>query len=218
MNPIWPTYVMIISEIAAFIFAIIYWRRYRKSTERIFLFLLGYGVVTDLFGLFYSRYFDGRDIVFVYNIYYIISFSVYFYWFSLILKRKRFAYLFLTIFLLITLYSALFKSFWDGYWELLWNSGSIFTIICVGIYYLELMGLNTIFKTTRSQRFWIASGLLIYFLGHIPTSFYQYHDNATAFYFTTKIHFREVWRIIHMSLFVFLYSFYVISFICIRKK
>ena len=214
----WYTYIILISEIAAFIFAIIYWRRYRKSTERIFLFLLGYTVVAALFGLFYSRYFDGRDLVFVYNIYYIISFSVYFYWFSLILKRKRFAYLFLTIFLLIALYSALFKSFWDESWELLWNSGSIFTIICVGIYFLELMGLNTIFKTTRSQRFWIASGLLIFFLGHIPYSFYQYHPNSTAFYFATKILWWEVWRIFHMSLIVFLYSFYVISFICIQKK
>ena len=210
----WYSYIILISEIVAFLFAIIYWRRYRKSTERIFLFLLGYTVVTEQFGTSLANYFDVSH-YFVYNIYKVVSFSVYFYWFCLILKRKIFAYLFLTIFLLITLYLALVKSFWGESWVLLNTFGSIFTIICVGIYYLELMGLNTIYKTTRSQKFWIASGLFIFYLGYLPLNLFQFDENPPFILDGTQMYIRSF---IHMSLCVFLYGFYIISFICIRKK
>jgi len=197
-------------EIAAFIFAIIYWRRYRKSTERIFLFLLGYNVFTVALSSYYSRYFDGgNNIYFIFNSYMVVSFSVYFYWFSLILKRKKVAYLFLSIFLFLTLYSALFKSFSGESWQLLEVSGAIFTIICVGLFYLELLGLNTIFRTARSQKFWIASGLLIFYLGVLPIGLYQFNSTNSLQMFHV---------IILLTLCLFRDSFYIISFICLPKK
>lgn len=197
---------MQISWLAALIAAIRYWPLYKNSTQRLFLFFLIYVVINESVALV-LRILEMSS-VFIYNIYMIISFSFYLYWFGLVLRNKKMANLFLSLFIITVLFSFIFESFWESLSSLPFTVGTVLVLLCVGSYFLEIIGKTKTIILQRSQKFWIITGLLIFNVGFLPLVFLQKELDTLGM----------AYSIVMTLLNVLLYGCYIIGFLCLRKK
>lgn len=195
-----------ISLMLALIAAIRYWPLYKDSTQRLFLYFLIYVVLNETVGLVF-RILESPS-AFIYNIYMIISFSFYLYWFGLILKKKKMAHLFLLLFLITVLFSLNYESFWESLLLLPFTVGTVFVLFCVASYFLDLLEKTYTINLQRSQKFWIITGLLIFNIGFLPLVFFQSELNT----------FGIAYSLIITLLNVILYVSYIIGFLCLRKN
>lgn len=195
-------------QIAALIAAIWYWRAYRHSTERYFLWFMIYVVIHEVTGLCYTYFIDNLNDI-IYNVFTLVSFLFYFFWFSKILWKRLFLIpVLLSIFLIFYLYDLFDK---DVFYNLYLNpiiAGSFCILILTISYFVELLNTNTIMSFASSQRFWIVTGLFSFYIGLIPLLiFHSYLDYGGHFY-----------SIVITVLNAVLYGCIFKSFLCLRKK
>ncbi|WP_046755294.1 hypothetical protein [Kordia jejudonensis] len=195
-------------QIAALVAAIWYWKRYKHSTQRHFLWFLMYVVCHEIVGLSYKYFFKMSNDIF-YNLYTIISFLFYFLWFYKILqKRKWFVHIILTTFSILFLYDLFDK---NPFHELYLNPiivGSFGVLILTISYFVELLNTDSIVSFARSQTFWIVTGLFSFYIGLLPLLlFHAYLKYGSDFY-----------TIVITVLNVVLYGCYLKSFLCLKQK
>lgn len=193
--------------LAALVAAIWHWPLYKHSTQRWFLFFLIYVVVQEVVG-FVLPLFDISNFA-VSNIYIIISFSFYLYWFGLILRKRKIPYLFLLLFLISVPFSIYFEDvFWVDLLLSSFTAGTVLVLFCIALYFLELLGESKIVNLHQSQRFWIIAGLLIFNIGFLPLVFLgNYLDTYGLAY-----------SIVLTILNVILYGTYTIGFLCLQRN
>ncbi|AXG68927.1 hypothetical protein KORDIASMS9_01146 [Kordia sp. SMS9] len=195
-------------QIAALTAAIWYWQAYKKTTERYFLWFLIYVVIHEIVGLCYGYFADGLNDI-VYNIFTLVSFLFYFFWFHKIIRKRKFLIpLLLSIFLVFFVYDLFDK---DLFYYLYLNPiiAGAFCILTLTIsYFVELLNTNTITSFASSQKFWIVTGLFSFYIGLIPLLiFHSYLDYGGNFY-----------AIVITVLNAVLYGCIFKSFLCLEKK
>ncbi|MEM7087356.1 MAG: hypothetical protein AAF489_14305 [Bacteroidota bacterium] len=199
--------IIYVALVAALVAAIWHWPLYKHSTQRWFLFFLIYVAVQEAVAIILPLYGIYNPVV--YNIYIIVSFSFYLFWFSLVLRNRKIPYLFLLLFLISVPFSIYFEDiFWE---ELLLSSftvGVILVLFCAALYFLELLGESRIVNLHRSQRFWIIAGLLIFNIGFLPLLFLGSILDPYGL----------AHRIVLTILNVILYGTYTIGFLCLRRN
>ncbi len=199
-----PRYLVLM---AALIAAIWRWPLYKDSTQRWFLHFIIYSVATEVLGHIVGNYLN-RNNSFIFNSYMIISFSFYFHWFGLILKKKKWVYIMFGFFMVSTLYSIIYESFWKDLFHWPFVVGTIFTLLCVSLYFIESLEEKDIVNLQRSQRFWIIAGLTIFHIGFLPILFLGTYMETYGSLYSAVLTLTNV----------VLYGSYTISFLCLRKK
>lgn len=136
----------------------------------------------------------------LYNIFMVIEFSVYAFFFTHILKNriglqlaKGFLYTFpiAGTFLLFSLYNNLFR--WASLVEII---GTLFTCLFCIVFYYEIFSEKQPVELRRSAEFWIVTGLLVFYSTTIPYTgmlnyLYQKHQ-VTAKDFLLALHIANV--------------------------
>jgi hypothetical protein len=190
--------------IAAFIAAIRYWPKYKFSSQKYFPFFLGYVILHEVFGYICGDVIELEN-HFIYNIFIIVSFLFYLYWYSLILTYKKLVYVCGLLVIGSIVYSFIVDGLWDRLWDIPLYVGAISILLCSVMYFSSLLQKKEMVHFYKLQPFWIATGLLIFYVGIIPWFFF---DDLKYLYLRSYL----------TSLNVLLYLCFFISFLCVSKK
>lgn len=195
-------------QIAALVVAIWYWDQYKETTQRYFLWFLVYVVCHEISGLCYHFFFKGYNDI-LHNIFTLVSFLFYFWWFYKILqKRKWFVYILLVAFVITFLIDLITKNPIENLYLNPVIIGAFCILVLTISYFVELLNTDSITTFARSQKFWIVTGLFSFYIGLLPLLiFHSYLDYGGNFY-----------NIVIIILNAVLYGSIFKSFLCLKKK
>ncbi|WP_157972891.1 hypothetical protein [Aureibaculum luteum] len=168
------------SELLSAIVGTVYFYKYKHTTLKYFLYLLWYITITEFLG-WYIRvtgnmaYIDENGWIYnkwLYNILNIVTFSTVYIIYYRYLKTqlfKKWIKVFLIVFLLVNILNwAFIQNFIKEGAVFPKIIGSVFLIISIIFYFIELLRSEKIVIFHRLLLFWISVGLLLFYTGTIP--------------------------------------------------
>ena len=194
-------------QVAAFIAATLTWKKYKNSTQKNFIFFLGFVLIVEILGYIISQFFHMKSQR-VYNVYTVVSFYFFLYWFNLILNKKLLIKIFVLVFSISIGFAILYENFLTELWRIPLTIGTILILICSGLFYYKLLNSDEIFYYQKSQKFWIVTGLLIFYIAFLPIQLFQPYLNISSLTYSISL----------TVLNILLYGFLTISFLCIKKN
>jgi len=102
-------------QVAAFTAAILFWQNYKNTTQKYFLYFLGYVLITECLGFTIPKIYGVKSQS-IYNVFTIISVLFYLFWFYKIVKFKKIVIIFIPLFLLSIIYAIFFENFFKNLW------------------------------------------------------------------------------------------------------
>ncbi|MFH6602931.1 hypothetical protein ACEZ3G_05540 [Maribacter algicola] len=200
--------VSILEWIAA-ICATYHFNKYKNSTERHFVYLLWFTVLVETVGRSWRYAFESSNF-WVYNIYMLVLFLFYLYWYQSILEQKtlrKIVWLFAIFFTGFAVWNFVFES-WDGYHKYTFVIGALLTMICTLFHFRQLLYGDEVLILKHKLSFWISTGLLLFNMGMIPLMLLSHNLNFGGKYF----------GIIILVLNSILYGCYIIGFQWAKEK
>jgi len=183
--------------------AIGYWKHYKHTSERYFLWFLIYVLCHEILGAYYYHFLNRSNIIF-YNFYILFSFSFYFFWFHKVMeKRKWLVYLLTTIFLVCYCYEVLTINSWLALCFYSIIIGTLCILATTISYFTELINADTIINLEHSLKFWVVIGLLLFHTGLIT-----FYTLSQTYYFLP---------IVTFSLNIIFYGCFLKGFISLKK-
>jgi len=180
-------HLIVFSELLSAIIGTIYFYKYKHTHLKYFLFLLWYITITEFIGWYASEYdvlvyFDENGVDYNHWLYN----QLYFIFFNVVLmiylksiknsKQKKWIKFFILSYIIISIINWLFiQSFAFEMSELPYVVGSIFLIITIIFYLIQLLKSDSIIIFHKALLFWISIGLLVFHAGTIPFSL-EYND------------------------------------------
>ncbi|RKN82633.1 hypothetical protein [Ulvibacterium marinum] len=204
------TYVIVLLELLSAIFAIINYKSYKDSKEKYFLYFLSFTFLADFTGSLLGDFF-GVNSYWLYNLYMVISFLFFYYWYGSILnevKHRTVVGLFTIIFLGVAIWNFVFES-WELYHKYTFVAGAFFTLVCAIFHFWQLLNSDEVLEVKYKLSFWISTGLLLFNMGMIPFMLLsEYFDFSSNAYY--------IFIIIGLNL--ILYGCYSIGFLWTKEK
>ena len=212
------------SELLASIFGLIYYYKYKNTPVKYFLFLLCYITLTEFTAWFASsnrvesllflnengRYYN----FWFYNLLRIVTFITLFFIYLRSINTKRYQKwikIFIGIYSGLTLINWIFiQSFTFEMSETPKVVGSVFLIITILFYFIELLRSEKIIVFHKTLLFWISVGLLLFYTGTIPFSL-----KVNGYALIPGIH--ELFLIIYV-LAIIMYLTFTFGFIWSKKE
>ncbi len=192
---------------AALLAAIAKWNENKHSSQRYFLHFMIFVAVVEIAANL-SRMYTSLGNSYIYNIYIIVSFLFFFYWFYAILKYKKVFYWILGIYFISVGISISLESFVNEMLHITLYMGTLLILFLTSLYYRSLLEKKEVVDFLKLQPFWIATGLLIFYIGLLPVQFLQGFKDFD----------RINYQFIMMVLNIFLYGCFAIAFLCPQKK
>lgn len=202
-----------IAEGIAFIASLVFYRKYNFTALRYLPFILGYIFLTEMFGEY--LYYDvlGFNAIF-FNISNTCFFIFFFYVFYNFLEKRNYRKL-----IKILSLGFLFAVLIDFYLQDIIREpflysyiiGGICIIICVVLYFLEMLNSSRVLHMKQDLLFWFGVGLLLFFVGYIPIK-------ISRLFFTTADNSFKFLTIIHRFLIVILYGCFTLGLVWKKAK
>ncbi len=169
-------------ELAAAITGTLYLYKYKHTPLKYFLFLLWYITLTEFTGWYVSSnnitslmFFDKNGKAYnlwMHNVLRIITFSTLYYIYFKSVSTKKFRQwikIFLVSYIVLSIINWSFiQSFIFEWSEIPKIAGSLFLIISILFYFIELLRSEKIIVFQKMLLFWISVGLLLFYTGTIP--------------------------------------------------
>jgi len=117
--------------------------------------------------MLYSTY-TQKSNHFIFNFYILIQFPVYFLIFYATFEERRMKFLVITatvVFLIYHFYNMIFREGLFIFSTPSYTLGSVLVIVCCLVYFFNLLSSESEINYFRIPMFWIATGLLFYFVG-----------------------------------------------------
>jgi len=161
-----------------------------------------YVIVTEIIAYCFSSFTTVNN-AFVYNIFMLVSFMFYFYWFLKAQSAKKIVIqIMMLLFLISYIYSAFQEQFFYGLLKFPFLIGTLITLVLVSFLFAEILTSEDVIVFRHSQKFWFATGLLIFNIGFLPILFFQNVLDSYSMYH----------GLIIMILNVLLYGCFIIGF------
>lgn len=199
--------ILYLTQVIALIVAIKHWNVYRSSSQNYFMHFMYYVVFHETLSII-LRYVLGYKTEMLNNIYTIISFLFFYWWFYKILKAKKIILWMAFLFLISITISIINEHFLEKLWKTPLITGTFSILILVSLLFSEMLKNNEIINYFKSQRFWFATGLLIFYIGFLPVLFFQNVIN------TKSAHYGLIMTFLN----VMLYGSFIIGFLCQPKQ
>ena len=171
-----------IVQLFAAIAGTIFYAKYKRTFLRYFLVLLWYTVLNELLGIFIRDNISSHNAI-VYNIYYVINFSLLFLIFKNHLLSKvyrKWSLLFLLIYLISFSINGFFENYIVEFQSFPYIIAACSLIIIIAFYFIEILNSTRVLNVKKNLLFWISIGLLIYYIGNIPFRILRnYYSNST---------------------------------------
>jgi hypothetical protein len=203
-------------ELATAFMGTIYFYKYKHTHLKYFLYLLWYTTLTEFTGWYATKnkvlvFSDTEGVLYnlwLFNILSFITFNTLFYIYFTSLKNKKFkkwVKIFSISYIFIYAVNWLFiQDFLYEWSELPYVTGSLFLIVLIIFYFIELMRLEEVIIYHKKLLFWISIGLLLFYTGNIPFSI-----EITKYALLKGIHnlFLIVWILALLMYLVFAFGF-----------
>lgn len=166
-------YLQIISYIfifSALLVAILNNNNLKNTSEKYFVYYLSFVFTIEMLQIILHNYYK-LNTSFIYNLYDIVTFSFFIYWYYKVLDSKKLVKMAAVIYL-IALISSLFIN--DFFSENLNSSiyiGALLILILTIIYFSELLNKDEIINFSQNSKFWISLGLVVFYIGYLPILF-----------------------------------------------
>jgi hypothetical protein len=149
------------------IISIFFYDKLEPKWLRLFTWFLLFAIVTQVTGFVYSANYKKSN-HFIFNIYILVQFIFYFGIFYKTFQTKNLKLIALIIGLVFVIYYwsiIIFKTSFFIFNSASYSLGSILTIICCLLYFVSLFKSEEVVNYFRIPMFWIATGLLFFFVG-----------------------------------------------------
>lgn len=172
MNLLYATNAIKFFELFTGIVAFLNYRKLKGSFWQYLPFFLLVIFLMECVGYFYTEIKDYKSNIILYK-YVVTPFTFYFYVyiFKNLLSKKAQPFLVIggLVFLLsLWAESTLLTSYHTYFASLSLSISNLFILICVLIYYTELVNSDELIEFHRSFSFWFSTGILIFYLGCLP--------------------------------------------------
>ncbi|RMA57790.1 hypothetical protein BXY75_2595 [Ulvibacter antarcticus] len=195
-------------EFIAAIAATVYFNKYKHSSEKHFLYFLWLTFIIEIIGVICI--YNGIAVEWFYQIFMIISFLFYFYWYHNILRKRIFrktVYLVSGLFIILSILAYILpESFGNRAYAFI--AGSIGLLVLTMFHFYQLLNSDEVLIVKYKLSFWISIGLLLFYLGMVPLAQLSKYLNTGAL---SRM-------IILLSLNCILYGCYIIGFLWTKKK
>jgi len=158
-------------ELSAALVGTLYYYKYRDTKLVYFLYLLWFTVLVE-----FTSYFLGFKLLtnsfWLYNyIYHPVNFTVLLLLFSIFVKKIQYVQTirtFVFLFLMVYFIYMMIEDYMSNLIMVPFIIGSIFIIVSISFYFIELLNSNKVLYVSKNLLFWASVGFLIYFAGKIP--------------------------------------------------
>lgn len=157
----------------AFLTSLVSFRTGLPSHLKLFAWLLGLTFIVELYCRYFLRVFHVTNTMVIYGPFNLVEFWVYGYFYYQLIEVKilrRIIFLFLWIFPIFWLATVVFLfqlRQWNTYVTVV---GSFFSILFALMYYYQVIMAKEIQSIRHLPEFWIATGMLIFYLWELPYS------------------------------------------------
>lgn len=201
--------------VVVFAVAIYKFPLYKDTALKLILVILFFTILTEFWGGYIrDKYKEIISNVGLFNFYYLIYFSFFFYIFMKVIKEQKFKKYIkvgLVIFWLFYLRDLVFVGLMDNSFILSYLSGSVILIYCIILYYISILESSLILVIKNDLLFWISVGLFLFYIGYIPIKIIKTWFYEPGIFFDLLI-------IIQFSLIIVMYSFFLIGFLWMKKR
>lgn len=201
--------------VIVFVIAIYKFPLYKETPLRFIPFILLFTIVTEFLGKYIKdEYRDVISNIVIFNVYYLLYFSFFFYVFMKVIEEKKFIlYIKICIGVFWVFYLsdlALTDIFTESFTRS-YITGAGGLIFCIILYYISILQSSLVLVIKNDLLFWISVGLFLFYIGYIPIkiikSWYYQYDN-----------FFQLLLIIQFSLIIVMYSFFLMGFLWMKKR
>ena len=194
--------LMYIIQGLALFFAIKNWKFYKDGKQRFFLHFMVYVIITEIVA-YTITFFPQYDNDFVYNIFTLVSFLFYFFWYYKLLISKRILINLLSIsFIIVNIISIIKGSFFAEILSFPVLVGALSVVLLTSLMFVKIIRDKESINYKKSQKFWLATGLLIFYVGYLPLPFFLNVLDAYSF----------TYGFLMMLLNILLYGCFIIAF------
>ena len=201
--------------VGVFLISLIKFPLYKHTTLRLLPIILFLTMVTEYLGYFL------KDIIyyiplnkFIYNLYYLIHFSFFFYIFMRMIENDRFKKnikIGLVVFWLFFLSDVVFTGIFENSFARTYIAGAAILIFCITLYYINILQSSLVLVVKNDLLFWVSVGLFLFYIGYIPIKIIR-----TWFYKPDS--FFEILLVIQSSLIIIMYLFFLTGFLWMKKR
>lgn len=200
---------------SVFVISLIKFPLYRHTTLKLLPIILFLTMITEYLGYYL------KDVVydiplnkFIYNLYYLIHFSFFFYIFMRMIENDRFKKnikIGLVIFWLFFLSDLVFAGIFQSSFARTYIAGAAILIFCIILYYISILQSSLVLVIKNDLLFWVSVGLFLFYIGYIPIKIIK-----TWFYKPDS--FFEFLLVIQFSLIIIMYLFFLTGFLWMKKR
>lgn len=159
--------IFLLIQLIACLVAIYYWKSIKKSSLWVFLPFLIYSFLNELTASFlYNMY--GYNVRYLYNIYCVVSFFIYLYWFNQILKLSYWKWIVSFLFLMAVAYDVYTGNSLEQLIKTALLVQAIILLVFSLFYFGRLLKQEEVVHYQRIPEFWIIFGLLIFHIAFVP--------------------------------------------------
>jgi hypothetical protein len=165
------TYIYLSMILVAFLSSLLTFRQRFSGPLRLFSALLGLTFLVELSADLGPRLMHWKNNYWIYHLFTLVEFWTYGYYYYQVIRLQRARRLligYMALFPVFWVITVFFIFGWDR-----WNSyviivGSFFAVVFVLIYYYQLLMSREIASLRNLTEFWIATGMLIFYMAALP--------------------------------------------------
>lgn len=188
---------------------------YKDTSLRFIPFILLLTIITEFFGGYIKKeYSDLLSNVVLFNVYYLLYFSFFFYIFMKMIEEEKFKnYIKIGIGLFWVFYlrDFIFIGLSQNSFTISYLAGSVILIYCIILYYIHILQSPLILVVKNDLLFWVSVGLFLFYIGYIPIKIIKTWYYEPGVFFNLLI-------LIQFSLIVVMYLFFLIGFLWMKKR
>lgn len=206
-----PKYIYILIYLISCGVALANYKKIKGTKMMLFLYVLLLGLIAESVGHYVGFYSNYRNTFPVYNIYKLLSLTVYFFLFRAYIQGETKKKIILGVFISLMIYGVF--NFIFTYPSILqyhlntWIYSDFCFIILILIYLLDLLQSNLILNLRHVLLFWVSIGNLLFCIGFLP-----------VFVLSTYFNYDGIWDYTIFSLNVIMHICFITGFLISKRE
>lgn len=159
-----------VAEIITAILALIFYKKYKGTFLRYFLFLIWYSIANEVFAMYYVKNINQNNLV-LFNINKILEFSFYLFLYRSFVEtkiHKKIISGFIIVYYFSVLINCFFQNFLYEYFSNTYFVGAVFITSSIVMYFSEILNSEKIIYINRTFIFWLSIAVFLLYITSIP--------------------------------------------------
>ena len=159
-----------IAEIITAILALVFYKKYKGTFLRYFLFIIWYSIVNEVFAMYYAKHINENNLV-LFNVNKVLEFSFYLFLYRSLVEtkiHKKTITVFIVLYYFSLLINCFFQNFLYEYFSNTYFLGAVFIISSIVMYFSEILNSEKIIYINRTFIFWLSIAVFLLYITSIP--------------------------------------------------